>query len=1144
VSETSRRSFLKWSSALAAGAFAAPLLPAALANAATGTPPPLDALTSDWLAVTALRHLPAISNFWGGVNVSSNVLGVNNFTLAPYVQSGSAIDLTVDGVGINATHNRWSAYEILRKATTAKGLTVQTATRLAFEANRVLTQLTVTNPTTAAVTSTFSANLNPRIRKRTNGWTWSAPRPGDSNFTGRAVGSPTTNVMVSDNSSAAVTVFAVSGGATLAVSGTGGTASWNLTIAAGATQTINIVMAIGDTSTGQALVNVSEGQSVTNAANTALTNFTSAFAAVATSWSARWTAAFTSGNTHYSGSLPVLSPENTPTGNAIARLYYMSILSVLACQRTNLGPAFNTLLGRTGTFSGIDRVYATGGPEYSNTVTYFWDTSYASVILTLLDPVQFKKMTDYWMTKNIYGCYAVDWVEGGTNGPWYSANDLTTFSTILNYINYSGDRAYLNTTINSKTVLQRLTESSTHWQTLVPAGQKLADYGLNHNLLEVLPKYEHQVASFNAANVWMMNQAADMQQAAGNTTTAATLRSSASALLTEVLALYVPGKGFWNCRNTDGTLTEVRTVLDFGIGANLIADKLTSTQKTEMRNFVNTELLDGDWMRALSMSDSMAPVNRVDHGTSGAYGAWPALTAQTFAKFGDYAGLRTQLAAYSNVTTKGPLTQAHQLTYPNANLSVADRPNLNPGQALTVSAWVNASSWPTEIFKASIIAKDTWAGGNGGYVLRGGAGGRISFAVVANGSWSELTTTATAAAGGWHHVAGVYNGTTMKIYIDGVEQATKNQTGALTASSTPLHIGNCPSDSTRKFTGGIDEPRVYSRALSAAEITTAYQATSGAAGTQDPALVLRVPTNNGAVSTTADTAALNPTQRVTASAWVNATSWPTQIFQGSIIAKDTWSSGNKGYVLRGGAGGRVSFAIVVNGNWSDLQTTATVPTGGWHHVAGVYDGTTQKIYIDGVERASKALTGALTPSTGTALLVGGCPADSTRRFVGTINEARVYNRALTAAEVASKHAGGVAAEPATEQALALRLPFDEGTGSTTVDATTGTAVPTGATTWANGKTGFGKTLVFGSTATGPAVGVPAELVMTYNIICGGKFADIIISDLFGFVPNGTTTALQDATVSRGFTGTLSGVKFKGTSYTITSGSTGVSIAAE
>ncbi|HVK25043.1 MAG TPA: LamG domain-containing protein [Actinokineospora sp.] len=1143
MTDASRRDFLKWSSVLAASVFAAPLLPAALANAATGTPPPLDSLTSDWLAVSGLRHLPAISNFWGGVNVSGNVLGVNNFTLPPYAQAGSAVDLTVDGTGLNSTHSRWSAYEILRKATTAKGLTVQTATRLTFEANQLLLQLTVSNPTAAAVTSTFSANLNPRIRKSTSGWSWSVPRPGDSNFTARTVGTPAANVMVSDNTGATVTVFAVSGAPTLAVSGAAGTASWSLTLAAGATQTINIVMSVGNTSTGQALVNVSDGQSVTNAANTALQNFASVFTAAATGWSTRWTQAFTSGNSHYSGSLPVLTPENTTNGNAIARLYYMAILTVLTLERTNLGPSFNTNLGRTGTFSGIDRVYVTAAPEYAPTVTYFWDTSYCSVILSLLDPTEFKKMTDHWLTKNIYGCYAVEWIQGGTVGPWYSANDLTVFSTVLNYINYSGDRAYLNTTINSKTVLTRLTESSTHWQTLVPSGQKLADYGLNHNLLEVLPKYVNQVAAFNAANVWMMNQAADLQQAAGNTTTATTLRSSANSLLPEVLALYSAGEGVWNCRHADGSLVEVRTVVDFAIGSNLLADKLTSTQKTEMKNFVTSELIDGDWIRALSMSDSMAPVPRVDHGTSGAYDAWPAMAAQAFGRFGDYTGMRDQLVRYSGVTTKGPFTQAHQLTYPNANLSVADRPSLNPAQALTVSAWVNATSWPAQIYQGSIIAKDTWAGGNGGYVLRGGAGGRISFAIVAGGTWSELTTTATAAAGGWHHVAGVYNGTTMKIYIDGVEQATKNQTGGLTASAVPVVIGNCPSDNTRKFTGDIDEPRVYSRALSAAEITTAYQATSGTAGTQDPAIVLRVPTNNGAVVTTADATKLNPTQRITASAWVNATSWPTEIWRGSIIAKDSWSSGNKGYVLRGGAGGRVSFAIVVGGAWTDLLTTATVPTGGWHHVAGVYDGATMKIYIDGVERASRTLTGALTPSTGTSVLVGGCPSDANRTFVGTINEARVYDRALTATEITAKYNGGVAAEPATEPALALRLPFDEGVGATTIDAATGAAIATGATTWANGKSGFGKTLVFGSSAV-PAVGVPAELIMTFNEVCGGKFADVIISDLFGYIPNGTTTALQAATVPRGFNGTLSGVRFKGTSYTITSAATGVSIAAD
>ncbi|MFE7392582.1 LamG domain-containing protein [Streptomyces sp. NPDC057582] len=1147
MSETSRRTFIRWSSALAVGAFAAPLLSSALANAAPGTAPALDALTSDWLAPSALRHLPAISNFWGGVNVSQNVLGFTNFTLPPYAQGGSSCDLTVDGAGLTTTSSRWSAYEILRKATTAKRLTVQTATRLAFEANQLLLQVTVSNPTAAQVTTTLSANLNPRIRKRTSGWSWGVPRPGDNNFTGQTVGTPAANVMVSDKSSPAVTVFAVSPAATLTASGSSGTASWDLTLAAGATKTLTIVMAVGDTSTGQALVAVSDGQSVVNAANATLEKFTSVFTAAATGWSTRWTQAFTSKNTHFSGSLPVLTPEDTATGNAIARLYYMSVLSVLAMERTNLGPAFNTALGRTGTFSGLDRVYVTAAPEYAPTVTYFWDTSYASVILSLLDPTVLRTITKTWMSKDIYGCYAVEWIQGGTVGPWYSANDLTVFSTTLNYLNYSGDLAYLQESVNSKTVLQRLTDNSTHWKSLVPTGGKLADYGENHNLLEVLPKYTNQVASFNAANVWMMNQAAAWQEAAGDTTTATSLRSSADTLLPEVLALYAPGEGVWNCRHADGSLVAVRTVLDFAIGANLLADKLTSTQKSEMKKFVTDELLDGDWMRALSLRDSQAPVDRVDHGTSGAYDSWPALTSQTFARFGDYASLLNQFTKFSNVTSKGPFSQAHQLTYPSTSVSAPDRASLNPAQALTVSAWVNASSWPTEIWRGSIIAKDTWAQGNGGYVLRGGAGGRLSFAITVGGNWADVQTTATVPTSGWHHVAGVYDGATMKIYIDGVEQATRSQTGSLTASSTPVVIGNCPSDGTRKFVGSIDEPRVHKRALSAAEITAAYQGTTATAGTQDPALVLRVPTNSGTVVTTADSAKLNPEQTLTISAWVNATSWPKTSWR-SIIAKDTEDQGGKGYALRGRAGGRISFGIAVGGTWTNLETTATVPTGGWHHVTGVYDGAAMKIYIDGVERASRTLTGALTPSTGVAVLVGGTSkgGDDTRKFVGTINEARVYDRALTAAEVTSKYSGGVANESFADPAMTLRLPFDEGTGSSTTEATTGTAIPTGAaTTWSTGKTGFGKALVFGAASTVPAVGVPAELVMTYNEICGGKFADVIISDLFGYTPNGSTTALQDATMSRGFNGTLSGVMFKGVSHTITSSSTtGLSITAE
>lgn len=607
-------------------------------------------------------------------------------------------------------------------------------------------------------------------------------------------------------------------------------------------------MEVGETSTGKPLADINDGNGVVDACNATLGAFGAAFNTARKSWEKRWQDAFTPGNGHYSGSLPVLTNTND---TAIARLYYMSILSVLAMERTNLGPEFSTILGRPtgpGAFQGCDRVYVTGAPENASTVTYFWDTSYSSIIQTLLDPQTVRTVATYWLTKDIYAGYAIDWVSGKTVGPWYSANDLTVFTTILNYVNYSGDVSFLDTTISSsgKTVLEHLKAISTNWQRLVPQGQSLADYGENHNLLEVLPKYVHQVPSFNAANVWMMQQAAGLFDRAGDKATAKDLADRAEALLIEVLKLYDPAnKGVWNCRRNDGTTVAVRHVLDFAIAGNLLAPSLTDEQKTAMKQFATDELLAGDWMRALSLADSMAPVARTDHGTSGAYDAWPSLTAQTFARFGDYPAFLSLLRRFAGVTGQGPFSQSHEIVQ-SAGVSVTDRPALNADGAVTVSAWISPSSWPTRVWQGSIIAKDSWGSEDAGYVLRGGADGQISFVVALNGRFTDVQTTTTVPTSGWHHVAGVYDGEKLQIFIDGTVQATRAATGQITPSTgTPVVVGNHPSDSTRRFSGGIDEARVYTRALSATEINAQYEAATPATGATDSSLVLRLPFNEG-----------------------------------------------------------------------------------------------------------------------------------------------------------------------------------------------------------------------------------------------------------------------------------------------------------
>ena len=69
----------------------------------------------------------------------------------------------------------------------------------------------------------------------------------------------------------------------------------------------------------------------------------------------------------------------------------------------------------------------------------------------------------------------------------------------------------------------------------------------------------------------------------------------------------------------------------------------------------------------------------------------------------------------------------------------------------------------------------------------------------------------------------------------------------------------------------------------------------------------------------------------------------------------------------------------------------------WTHVAVTYNGSALRLFINGAQVASQNLTGAMVTSTG-ALRIGGNSVWG-EYFKGRIDEVRIYNRALTQAEV-------------------------------------------------------------------------------------------------------------------------------------------------
>ena len=85
------------------------------------------------------------------------------------------------------------------------------------------------------------------------------------------------------------------------------------------------------------------------------------------------------------------------------------------------------------------------------------------------------------------------------------------------YLSLSADFGFLEENVEGRTVLEVMTSFATAYKNLTysghsggggEAGEALADYGLAANLLECVPTYQHRVASFNAASVWMLEQLA------------------------------------------------------------------------------------------------------------------------------------------------------------------------------------------------------------------------------------------------------------------------------------------------------------------------------------------------------------------------------------------------------------------------------------------------------------------------------------------------------------------------------------------------------------------------------------------------------------------------------------------------------------
>jgi hypothetical protein len=82
-------------------------------------------------------------------------------------------------------------------------------------------------------------------------------------------------------------------------------------------------------------------------------------------------------------------------------------------------------------------------------------------------------------------------------------------------------------------------------------------------------------------------------------------------------------------------------------------------------------------------------------------------------------------------------------------------------------------------------------------------------------------------------------------------------------------------------------------------------------------------------------------------------------------------------------------------NAGTLVSTTAPSASAWHHIAYTLSGTTHTLYLDGVATANTATPDSATPTAAFA----GATTTTTERLTGSLDDVRIYNRALTAAEI-------------------------------------------------------------------------------------------------------------------------------------------------
>ena len=297
------------------GVLIAGLASSQAAGAAEGIPV-IDEMASQWLNVAEIVHMPSLHNFHEMAACSPNLLGVN-YLPGGQLFAGSGrrwykyrtlphCQLMIDGKTHEATTCRWYPYQSVRRRTVG-GLEIESRVRMVVEEPGILYRVLVKNTSGAARQVDLAVKVPGSI----------TPSGGDAVV---VHSSQRPLLCMAHAFSRKPDRLRADADATLA--------GWRLLLKPGGVARLDLGMAHAD-----AAEDKSKGAAqAAKAARAWAQGFDRVWDEAKARWAKRWQQAFTPGNAHFSGHLPVLVTSD----EKLRDVYYRSILTLLALHRTNL----------------------------------------------------------------------------------------------------------------------------------------------------------------------------------------------------------------------------------------------------------------------------------------------------------------------------------------------------------------------------------------------------------------------------------------------------------------------------------------------------------------------------------------------------------------------------------------------------------------------------------------------------------------------------------------------------------------------------------------------------------------------------------------------------------------------------------------